>query len=348
MRIDAEALAGQLGNPLAPVWCVSGDEPLLVQEAADLIRGAARAQGFTERELFHAEAAFDWEAVAGEARAPSLFAARRILEVRAESLRALERGSDFLADHCASPPEDLLLLLVVPRLDAKARRSRWLRAVDQAGAWVEVRSVKPHQLPRWIAGRLRAAGLRASEAAVAVLAERVEGNLLAAAQEVEKLRLLAPEGELDARTLSAVVADSARHDVFALADRVLAGDAAAAGRTLRGLREEGAEPLLVLWSLARDLRVLLEAAEARRARRGVEDVFRRHRVWDSRIPLFQAALRRSAPKDLARLLQLAALVDRTAKGLAEVDPWEALSALVLALAGAPPLGEDALGTLLAG
>ncbi len=316
---------------------MSGDEPLLVQEAADTIRTTARARGYTERELFHADGGFDWQTLLNEASALSLFAERKILEVRIDSGKPGSEGGRALEEYCAQPPEDNLLLVIAPKLDSGTQRSKWVKALDDAGVMIQVWPVDAARMPHWIAGRLRHQGIRASNAAVEILADRVEGNLLAAVQEIEKLALLAPEGEVDADTMSTVVADSARYNVFVLVDKVIEGDAQAAARTLRGLREEGTEAPIVLWALARELRLLIAATEARDQGDSAEAALKRQRVFPRRIPLVKGALRRLRPGHLRMLLRQAGVVDRTVKGMRRGDPWEELTSLVLSFAGAPTL-----------
>lgn len=337
MRLKPEQLPQHLTGKLSPVYLICGDEPLLAQEAADAIRSAARAQGFDDREIFHGSANFDWQQLLAEANALSLFAARKILEVRIETGKPGDKGSKALIEYCRSPSPDNLLLVITPKLDSSAMRSQWVKALETAGVVVQVWPVTAQQMPQWIGRRLQLAGIQASRAAIDILADRVEGNLLAAVQEIEKLRLLAPDGEIDAKTMSTVVADSARFDVFTLIDKVLEGDAPASARSLRGLREEGTEPLVILWAITRDLRILVQAAEARQYHKSAEDVLKDHRVFDKRQPLFKSALRRLTPAHLRILLRQAGLVDRSSKGMAKSDPWEALTALVMSLAGSPTL-----------
>jgi len=337
MRLRPEQLGQHLAGNLAPVYLVCGDEPLLAQEAADAIRGAARSRGFSQRELFHADPGFDWQRLLSEANALSLFADKKILEVRIDNGKPGDSGSKALLEYCAAPSADNLLLVITPKLDSSAMRSKWVNALDSKGVLIQVWPVAAPQMPQWIAQRLQAAGIHASRGAVDILADRVEGNLLAAMQEIEKLKLLVPEGNVDTTTMSTVVADSARYNVFVLIDKVLEGDARAATRMLRGLREEGTEPLVILWALSRDLRILIHAAEARSLHDSVENVLKKHKVWDKRQPLIKSALRRLKLPLLRTLLRQTAVVDRTVKGLRNGDPWDELTTLVMALADSPPL-----------
>lgn len=332
MPLPPESLAAQLAAGLAPVYLLTGDEPLLLQESGDQIRAAARVRGFTERQVYAADGRhFDWAGPLGEASARSLFAERKILEIRLASDKPGEQGSAALVELCQRAGPDLLVLVSGPRLDAKTQRAAWVKAIASAGVWVQVWPVKAAQLPGWIATRLRQAGIAATRPAVELLAQRVEGNLLAAAQEVEKLRLLAHAGELDAEAVSTAVADSARFNLFELVDRVLAGDVHDAGRSLRGLREEGVDPAVVVWALARDLRVLTQIRQLRGAEqdRALTDLG----VRGARHLLFRAAAARvgAAQADLL-LVQLGA-VDRAIKGVHDSAPWQGLEDVILSLCG---------------
>lgn len=337
MRLRPEQLDQHLRGPLAPAYLVCGDEPLLSQEAADAIRAAARQQGFSERELFHGDTGFEWQQLLNEANALSLFASRKILEVRIDSGKPGDKGARVLAEYCESPPPDNLLLVITPKLDSSAMRGKWVKALEDTGVLIQVWPVTAPQMPQWISQRLQAAGIRASRAAVDILANRVEGNLLAAIQEIEKLKLLAPDGEVDAATMSTVVADSARYNVFGLVDKVLEGDAAGAARMLRGLEEEGTAPLVILGILTRELRILIQGAEARNYHESLDGILKKNGVWDKRQPLVKSALRRLKLPHLRILLRQAAVVDRTVKGLHDSDPWDELAALVISLAGTPTL-----------
>ena len=337
MRLRPEQLQQHLKAGLAPVYLICGDEPLLLQEAADAIRSEARGRGFGDRELFHADGSFDWQQLLAEARALSLFADKKILEVRIDNGKPGDKGSRALQEYCSAPSPDNLLLVITPKLDAATLRGKWVKSLEGAGVLVQVWPVGSNQMPRWIGQRLREAGIQASPGAVEILADRVEGNLLAAIQEIEKLRMLAPSGEVDAATMSTVVADSARYNIFGLVDKTLEGDPAGAARMLRGLREEGTEVLVILWALARELRLLLRAAEARRYHDSVEDILKKYKVWDKRQPLVKSALRRLKPGHLKMLLRQAGLVDRSVKGLNPGNPWDELTALVMSFAGTPTL-----------
>lgn len=338
MRLKAEQLGTHLSQgSLAPLYLVSGDETLLVQEAADAIRAAAFLQGYTEREILHAESSFDWNTVLTEANSLSLFAEKKIIEIRIANGKPGDKGSKVLQECAGKPTDDTLLLIITPKLEAATVRSKWVKAIETHGALIQTWPVPPDQLPGWIGKRLQQAGIRADRQAVEILADRVEGNLLAAVQEIEKLKLLLPDGEVDGQTMSTVVADSARFNVFTLADKALEGDPQAACRTLRGLRDEGAESAIILWALTRELRTLIRAGEALENGEHLDWVLKNLGVWEKRKPLFKQTLRRLKLTRLKQMLRLAAGIDRAIKGMRIADPWDDLTTLLLMFCGTATL-----------
>ncbi|WP_237055030.1 DNA polymerase III subunit delta [Microbulbifer sediminum] len=329
MRINPRQLPQNLKQGLAPVYLVSGDEPLLVQECCDSIRAAARQQGFGERELLHAEANFDWGQLLASAGSMSLFAEKKVIEVRLPNGKPGDKGSKALQEFARVAGEDLLLLLVLPRLDRSQLNSKWVKALDQRGVLLQVWPVDTQEMPRWIHQRLRAAGLDAEPEAIQILAERVEGNLLAARQEIDKLKLLSDDNLITADTMRHAVASSARYDVFGLIDRALAGDAENAVRTLQGLRAEGVEPPVVLWAIAREIRSLLDIGEKLDQGQPINRLVR----IQKRQPLVQSALSRLHRRQLEGLLLRARAVDSAIKGSRDQDPWAGLLELTINLSG---------------
>lgn len=343
MRLKAEQLNVHLSQgPLAPAYLISGDEPLLLQETADAIRIAAKAQGYTERELLHVETGFDWNIVLTEANSLSLFSEKKILEIRIPNGKPGDKGSKTLQEYASNANPDTLLLITTPKLDANATRSKWVKSIDGLGAFIQLWPVTANQLPQWINKRLQQAGIQANRQAVAILAERVEGNLLAAAQEIEKLKLLIPEGEIDADTMSTIVADSARFNVFTLVDKAMQGESQSACRTLRGLREEGAEATVILWALTRELRTLLKANDALASGDHLDWALKNLGVWEKRKPLIKDALRRLSNGQLRQMLKLAGGIDRAIKGMRNAAYWDELTTLILMLCGTQTLPPNTL------
>jgi DNA polymerase III subunit delta len=331
VRIQRHQLSSQLQRGLTPVYLVCGDEPLQLRDAAQAVRDEARRQGFDERELLEQDAGFDWGRLSAVARTLSLFSSRRLIELRVSAPRLGREGAQAVGAYCEQPPDDDRLLIVAPNLEHKELKARWVQAVDRVGTLLQVRQLEGDRLTAWIEQRLRASGLQPAAGVSAMLAERVEGNLLAADQEVEKLRLLHGAGPLDQVQVASAIADSARFDVFDLANAVLGGDRARVQRILNGLAAEGTAPALVLWALLREVRMLAAAAYAVPTG-GVGAVLDEHRVWASRRPLVQRALKRLPLGRLHRIVARCAVADREIKGLANGDPWHTLAVIADELA----------------
>ncbi|MFV8783559.1 DNA polymerase III subunit delta [Microbulbifer sp. SA54] len=328
-RINPRQLAQSLQRDLAPIYVITGDEPLLVQECCDAIRDAARKRGFNERELLHGENNFDWGQLLSAAGSLSLFADKKLIELRLPGGKPGDKGSKALQEFALTAGEDTLLMLVLPKLDRSQLNSKWIKTLEANGVLIQIWPVDASEMPRWIHQRLRAAGLDAEPEAIQILAERVEGNLLAASQEIEKLKLLAQDSVITAETMNNAVASSARYDVFGLIDKALAADAAGAVKTLQGLRAEGVEAPVVLWAIARELRSLLETQQKLDEGQPINRLVR----IQKRQPLVQAACQRLRPRQLESLLLRARAVDNAIKGGREMDPWAGLLELTLNLSG---------------
>lgn len=335
-QVRPDALAGALARRLPPLVWVHGDEPLLVIESTDLARRKLREAGFEERRVFDVDRHFKLDALLAETRALSLFAASRIIELRLQGKPGKELGQ-ALAESAGTLDDSTRLLVSGPRLDRTATETAWFAALDRHACVVPVYPVERAQLPRWIAQRLAESGQRADEATLAFLAERVEGNLLAAHQEIRKLALLFPEGELPGEAVRQAVLNVARYDAFGLADAMLAGDAARTLRSIDGLRAEGEAEPLVLWALADAVRNLARLAEAAAQGRPLAQRMRELRIFGPRERLYERALQRLRPGVLPAALQEAARIDRIVKGLASDDAWAAMARLAALIAGAPAL-----------
>ena len=328
MRLSADQLPASLARSVAGIYLVSGDEPLLVGESADAIRAAARAAGYADRMVFFIDRSFAWDELRHASQSLSLFAERRLFELRMPSGKP-DKGAQQLAELAALPPPDVVCLIVTGKLDRKASDAPWVRAVEKHGIWVPIREVETAALPAWLRERAKQLQVDMEPAAAQLIVDRVEGNLLAAKQELEKLRLLANGEPISLELVLRSVGDSARYDVFQLAEAAAAGDAARALRVLLGLKSEGVEPTLVLWALVRELRGLWQARERNRLRSTV-----RGSGWNLAAAPSPRALSRLEQLPLSRLLVQASHTDRVIKGLATGDAWSALTALTGGLAGA--------------
>ncbi len=333
-----EALNAELGkqSPLAPIIWIASDEALLRIETCDQVREAARRQSFTERQVFQVERGFKLDLLLAEANATSLFASRRLLELRLTGKPGKELG-DALALAVSKLPEDIRLLVASPRLDRATTESGWFGKVMRQGWVVAIPVIDRARLPAWIGERLARSQQRAEGAVLQLIAERVEGNLLAAEQEVRKLALLLPPGQLDPQAVRAAVLDVARWDVFDLVEAALSGDTARTVRCLAGLRAEGVALPVLLWALADTVRTLLRLTVAQAEGRPLAQALRAARVWGERERLYPVALRRLNRPTVLSLLKQCARADRACKGLGHHDPHQAIEAIALTLASAPAL-----------
>ncbi|SFD88564.1 DNA polymerase III subunit delta [Paracidovorax konjaci] len=343
MQIALNQLAAHLQKGVRPLYTVHGDEPLLQQEAADAIRAAARAQGYTERSSHTvAGAHFDWSAVLAAGGSLSLFADKQIVEIRIPSGKPGKDGGAALQQIAASAAgnDSTLTLVLLPRLDKATRTGAWFSALDREGASVQIDPVERGALPQWIAQRLAVQGQRVAageegQRTLQFFADRVEGNLLAAHQEIQKLALLHPPGELSWSQVEAAVLNVARYDVFKLSEAVLSGQVARMQRMLDGLQAEGEAEVLVHWTLAEDIRSLKRVKDAVNAGKPLPMALRENRVWGPKERLFERIVPRFSDASAARLLQSAHAVDGIVKGLKVPDwpanGWQALHRLALQL-----------------
>lgn len=351
MQLRLDALDAHLAKGLAGLYVVFGDEHLLAQEACDRIRACARAGGFTERNVFTVERSFDWSSLLGATQSMSLFGERQLIELRIPSGKPGKEGAEALKALAAADNPDVLILVTLPRLDAATQKSAWFTALAERGVSLRVDPVERAQLPNWIAQRLAQQSQRVAPGddgrrALQFIAERVEGNLLAAHQEIQKLGLLYPQGVLTFEQVHDAVLNVARYDVFKLNEAMLAGDVGRLSRMLDGLKGEGEAAVLVLWALTEEVRTLLKIKRGAAAGKPLATLLRENRVWGPRERLVGPALSRVTEPLLEEGLALAAALDRQVKGLTGAvpssrrrtalppDPWEGLFELA-ALVAAP-------------
>lgn len=341
MQLKLDSLAAHLDSriktgALAPIYVVSGDEPLLSLEAQDAIRAAARKTGAEEREVLHADARWDWSLLNGATQSLSLFATRKLTELRLPTGKPGKEGAEALKALAQSAADSTLVLLALPRLERAARESAWAVALERAGVWVDIPKVERHELGTWISRRLARQQQQITSEALDFICERVEGNLLAAHQEIMKLGLLYPAGELGLDQVSDAVLNVARYEVFGLPAVLLSGDLPRALRMLDGLRAEGEALPLIVWSIAEELRTLIRVKAAINAGRPFAMAARDNRLWGPRQDLIQRALPRLNEQQLTRLLARCTEIDRLSKGLrsrsSDSDAWLELADVAVALA----------------
>ncbi len=337
MKVSTDSLPTQLKKSLPTICLISGDEPLLLGEACDAVRAAARAQGFSERQVFFVERGFDWQEVRAATQAMSLFAEQRLIEIRLAGASPGNEGSEVICDIAAQAAGDLLIMVVADKLDARSLSTKWVTAIDKYGVLVQVWPIEATQLPAFVEKRLKRAGLKFDAGVAELIAERVEGNLLAAQQEIDKLALLhtgsANDVALTVDNVLDAVADSARYDVLQLGMAAMQGNAARALHILDGLQQEGIDAVLVLWGVNKDLQWLARVAFAAARGQGIDSAMMAAGVWKPRQAAMKQALTRLKLPALRAMLVDAAQVDAAIKGANRRNPWLELRGLVARLAG---------------
>lgn len=324
MKLKPEQLSAALKKSLLPVYCVTGEEPLQLGEAADQVRSAARLAGYSVREIISIDQGHEWPQLSIEADSFSVFNERKLIDLRLPSGKPGAEGSKVLMAYCKNPPEDTLLLMTAGKIDNAAQKSQWFQAVDQLGCVVQVWPLQGQDLLYWLQRRAEQKSMRLDIEAAKALAGRIEGNLLAAAQEVEKLYILYGSVTINKSMIEAAVADSARFDVFKLSEALLAGRLNRALKILAGLQAEGVAAPVVLWALSRDARILLEMKFELKQGGQQEALFKKHQIWDKRKQGVLDALHRLSSKQIQSLLICSAKTDRQIKGQLPGDAWEGL------------------------
>ena len=324
MKVRPDQIKQHLQKGLQAIYFVSGDEPLQVMETTDAIRQVARQLEYTEREVMDVDSQFDWNQLLDAGNSLSLFAEKRILELRLPSGKPGKQGAKILGEYAERPADDAVLIISAGKLESSTKNTRWFKTLDQQGVVVQCWPIAVHELPRWIENRMLQKGLKPSAEAVALIAERVEGNMLAAAQEIDKLYLLFGEASIDIDQVTSAVADSARYNIYDLVDSALTGDVARTSRISSGLKNEGVEPVLALWALSRDIRLLTKISEAGVS---IDAAMVREKVWDNRKPLLRKALSRQRPQRWRFYLKRCARIDRVIKGIETGRAWDELLAL---------------------
>ncbi len=331
MQLRADQLEAHLRKSLAPLYVVHGDEPLLVLEAADAIRGAARAKGYSDRELMIAERGFDWGELFQAGASLSLFGGRKIVELRLPTGKPGTEGAKAIERYCSDLNPECLTLVSMPRLDKTGQHSAWFGALTQSGVQIDIYKLERSRLPEWIGQRLARGGQRASREVLEFLSDRVEGNLLAAHQEVQKLALLLAPGEVSLDEAEAAVSNVARYDVQGLVESILNGDLVRYARVLEGLRGEGEAPTFILWAVSEELRAVSRILAGIAAGRPIEQLFRENRVWRNKEAAMKGALRWFRHETVNAALSHAALIDRVIKGIAKGSVWDEFLKLGLEL-----------------
>lgn len=323
------ALANPVDNPLASVYLVSGDEPLQIMEATDMIRGVCREQGYDEREIFDVDASFDWQLFNEEAASMSLFSSQRILDVRLPSGKPGRQGSEAIKQYLVNPPEDTVLLITAGKLDKGSKNSAWYKAIDQSGVVIQCWPVALEKLHAWVKQRFQSRDMQPEREVVDYVCQHVEGNMLAAAQEIDKIHLLMGPGAVGFESVREAITDNSRYSVFELVDVALKGDRPRVLKIANSLFAEGVEPLAVIWVYAKEIRLLCSVASDPST---AEYKLSRSGVWRNRMPLFKNCIARHSEKSLQSLLRRCAKIDAVSKGFEKGNAWDELRMLGFLLA----------------
>ena len=324
MKLTVDDLPRHLSKGLQPLYVIHGPAMLLAIEAADAIRDAARKEGCDEREVLNADTGFKWAELRNSSQGMSLFSTKKLLDLRIPSGKPGVEGAQALQDYCQRLNADTITLISLPRLDGTTMKTKWFSALAEQAVVISADEISLQDLPLWIAARLKRQNQSADADTMTFLAQRVEGNLLAAKQEIQKLALLFPEGQLSFEQVKDSVMDVARYDVFKLSEAMLAGDAARFSHILEGLRAEGTATVLILWALSEDIRTMARVSRAMQQGGNITGALRDARVWGVKQKLVERAVRRFSPAFTERALRQAALIDKLVKGLRRGDVWDEL------------------------
>ncbi len=336
MNVKPEQLCAHLDRGLEPVYVVTGDEHLQVQEACQQIRKAAKSRGYSERVVLTVEPQFNWDELLVSGNSLSLFSDQQLIELRLLNGKPGDMGSKAIQRYLESCSENNLLLVITPKLDKNTQNSKWFKSLGKSGTVINIWPISPEQLPRWIHQRLQKAGLHADNDAVKMLATLVDGNLLAAAQEIEKLKLLVNDTQITMDTIRSAVSDSSHFNVFNLVDTALKGNASKSIKILSRLKGEGVEPLTITWALSREIRQLSRMANDIERGASSQQAMQAQRVWKNRQRFIGSALARLSVNTLNELMRWCADIDQSIKGISPGNPWDKLESVIMILSGKPP------------
>ena len=332
MKIQPAQLSSQISKQVQPIFLMSGDEILLLEETCDIIRKYCKHQGYSEREVFHLDANNKpWDDMLASANSMSLFSDKKLIEIRCKTNKIGDRGSKAINAYLSNINPDCIILIIMPKLDSAQNKSKWVKAIEAHGIHCQHWPIERHQLPQFISQRLQQHGLKADSEAINFLADNVEGNLLAAKQEIEKLALLVDDTVIDLPKMIKLSSNSSRYTVFNYVDRCLQGDKKAALNTLQGLKSEGCETTLVLWAISRELRTLYRLAKAQQEGMNINAAMRNERIFESRKSIIEMACQRLSTHRIERSLRQLRQVDQSIKGIKDFSPWIQLEQLTLRL-----------------
>lgn len=331
MKISPENLSNELTRKLLSCYLISGDEPLLVQESHDLIRKKAYKEGFTIRETFDQTQTFDWQEIINSCSNMSLFSDKKIIEIRFASSKPGREAINSINELIARLNQDLMIIISMPKLDKASLSAKWCQNLQKKGAIIQIWPLKSGEFPYWLEKRINAAGLNASREVVLILADRVEGNLLAAAQAIEKLKLYLGDGNVSETVMQKVVSDDSRYDVYKLIDAILVGNIQLSLRILQSLRDESMDAVVIIWALNRELRLLSKLSFAIESGANQNEVMQSYRIWSSRQNIVSSCLNRHQLFDFHNMIKACTNADNVAKGQEQGDKWQLIKNIILHL-----------------
>jgi DNA polymerase-3 subunit delta len=328
MNARPDQLQAIVTKNVFPVYMVSGDEPLQQMESLDVIRAYLKEKDYSEREVLDVDAQFDWQQLMDEAASMSLFATRRIVELRLPSAKPGRQGSQILKEYLSQPPDDTVLIINAGKIDGNAKKSAWYKAVEQSGLVVQCWPVPIEKLSGWLRQRFNRRGMEAEQDVFAYISQHVEGNLLAADQEIEKLLLLLGPGKISFADVVEAVMSQSRYSVFELVDTSLAGNSSRVVKIISGLKSEGIAPVVVNWAIAKDIRLLSQVAVDVSS---ADYILKRSGVWQSRLALFKSCLSRHRQRAFQMMLKRCAYIDAASKGMIDANVWDEIESLCVRL-----------------
>ena len=333
MKLRQDQLASHLANNLAPIYWISGDVPLLLQESTDAVRSAAKRHGFSNRQIIDASSTMNWSVLQSVSQSMSLFDEKEVIELRLKDSKFKDAGRKALLAYAENPPEDKLLLITSNKIAAPQLKTKWMQTLEKSSVFLQLWPLQGYQLNRFLQERAQQLDLQLPSDAIELIAAKTEGNLLAAKQELEKLKLLFGSKSVTLTEVTPAITDSSHFDIFIFSETALSGDIAKSIQILQSLKNEGCEAILILWSLTREIRRLIQIKETINLGNPIAQAMQKHGVWQKQQPAISSALNRHPQSTLHKLLQQAAYIDQMIKGLIQKDPWDGLLQLTTNLAG---------------
>lgn len=346
MKIPLNRLKQQLEESLSPLYVISGDQNVLVREATELIQAKAKSEGFSEKKIITCSSKTDWGEIEVENNSLSLFAEKKIIEIRVSKKKLTKDESSILIDISNQLNMESIFVVVLPKLDKSALTTQWLKSLDQAGIIIQIWPILPHDMPKWIKSRLSLKKIEVSNDAIQLLSENAEGNLLAAEQEIEKLVLLDVKTEIGVSEMMSLISNSVKYDPYQFIDTLLLGKSGTSLKMLNNFQQEGTDEIFLLWLITKELRILYKVKGEPSSQTDPSQLLKENGIWEKRIPTFLSALRRLRATHLRMLISQACAIDKGIKGLRKSNVWHELSLLTLSITGVHAISPNNIKTLI--